>query len=132
MYFSEWHRLFSNSKANHLFLVKDELCGKSMTRFIGLRSKQYAYEIGANKSDIKKVCKGIKKATIKKHLTFEHYKNALFKEKAAYLSAFLIRSRKHQLTTDYVMKLATSSFDDKRWVHPTKFTTTALFNYRNK
>ena len=47
--------------------MKDELGGKIMKEFIGLRLKMYSYKIG-DKDEPKK-CKGIKKT-----ISFEDYK----------------------------------------------------------
>ena len=53
-------------------LMKDELSGKIMKEFIGLRPKMYSYKIG--KKDEPKKCKGIKKCLVKKTISFEDYK----------------------------------------------------------
>ena len=53
-------------------LMKDELGGKIMKEFIGLRPKMYSYKIG--EKDEPKKCKGIKKCVAKKTISFEDYK----------------------------------------------------------
>ena len=69
-------------------LFKDELGGKIMEEFCALRAKTYAYLIsGYNDDDynkekiINKRAKGTKKCLIKHRLTFENYKDCLFKNK---------------------------------------------------
>ena len=69
-------------------LFKDELGGKIMEEFCALRAKTYAYLInGYNDDDyneekmINKRAKGTKKCVIKHRLTFENYKDCLFKNK---------------------------------------------------
>ena len=55
-------------------LMKDELGGKTMTKFVGLRAKTYSYLIDDGKD---KKAKGTKKCVIKRKLQFENYKNCL-------------------------------------------------------
>ena len=56
-------------------LLKDELGGKNMTKFVGLRTKTYSYLIDDSNED--KKAKGTKKCVIKTQLRFENYKNCL-------------------------------------------------------
>ena len=53
--------------------MKDELGGKIMIKFVGLRAKTYSYLIGDSSED--KKAKGPKKCVIKRKLKFENYKN---------------------------------------------------------
>ena len=55
-------------------LINDELGGKIMTKFVGLRAKMYCYLIDDGSDD--KIAKGTKKGLIKK-LKIENYKNCL-------------------------------------------------------
>ena len=55
--------------------MKDELGGKIMTKFVGLRAKIYSYLIDDGSED--KKAKSIKKCVIKRKLKFENYKNCL-------------------------------------------------------
>ena len=56
-------------------LMKDELGGKIMIKFVALRPKSYAYIELDDKED--KKCKGIKKCVVEKTLDFDDYKNCL-------------------------------------------------------
>ena len=56
-------------------LMKDELGGKIMTKFVGLRAKAYSYLIDDGSED--KKAKGAKKCVIKRKLKFENYINCL-------------------------------------------------------
>ena len=56
-------------------LMKDELGGKIMTKFIGLGAKNYSYLID-DVSEVKKA-KGTQKCVIKRKLKFENHKNCL-------------------------------------------------------
>ena len=55
--------------------MKDELGGKVMTKFVGLRAKTYSYVTDDGCQD--KKGKGTKKCVIKKQLKFENYENCL-------------------------------------------------------
>ena len=55
--------------------MRDELGGKFMTNFVGLRRKIYSYLIDDGSGD--KKGKGTKKCVIKRKLKFENYKNCL-------------------------------------------------------
>ena len=54
-------------------LMKDELGGKIMKEFVGLRAKTYSYLKDNN--DENKKAKGTKKCVIKRKLKFQDYKN---------------------------------------------------------
>ena len=56
-------------------LMKDELGGKIMTKFVGLRVKTYSHLIDDSSED--KKAKGTKTCVIKRKLIFENYKNSL-------------------------------------------------------
>ena len=55
--------------------MKDELGGKIMTKFVGLRAKTYIYLIDDGSEN--KKSKGTKKCIIKRKLKLENYKNYL-------------------------------------------------------
>ena len=57
-------------------MMKDEAGGETISEFVGLRSKLYAYKMNDRKAD--KKCKGMKKAVVKNSITFENYKDCLF------------------------------------------------------
>ena len=54
--------------------MKDELGGKTMTKFVGLRAKIYSYLIDHGSED--KKAKDTKKCVIKRKLKFENYINS--------------------------------------------------------
>ena len=56
-------------------LMKDELGGKIMKEFVGLRAKIYSYLKDNNDED--KKAEGIKKCAIKRKLKFQDYENNL-------------------------------------------------------
>ena len=55
--------------------MKDELGGKIMTKFIGLKAKTYSYLINYGSEDEK--AKTTKTCVIKRKLKFENYRNCL-------------------------------------------------------
>ena len=96
---------------NVIGLMKDELGGEIMKEFVSLRPKMYSYRVGNSKP---KKCKGIKKCVVKKMITFNDYKDCLFKGRNLYKSQLLFRSEKDEIKTLEVNKLALNSQDDKR------------------
>ena len=92
-------------------LMKDELGGEIMKEFITLRPKMYSYRVGSSEP---KKCKGIKKCIVKKTITFEDYKKCLFNGENIHRSQLLFRSKKHEVRTLEVNKLALNGEDDKR------------------
>ena len=95
-------------------MMKDELGGKIMTKFVALRPKLYAYKTYTNGGD--KKCKGVKKFVVKKNLRFDDYKHCLFSSFTYYRKQLLFRNRLHEVHTVEVNKVALSSEDDKRIV----------------
>jgi len=58
-------------------LFKDEVCGKQIEEFVGLRSKLYSYKMFEDGNETKK-CKGMKKIVVEKNITHDDYENCLF------------------------------------------------------
>ena len=98
-------------------LIKDEACGRTITKAVCLGPKRYAYEIDeyddmcerefcdghCGKTGClgngEKKCKGVKKSVEKDTLTIDHYEDCLLNE-ATYRAKFnTLRSRKHTITT---------------------------------
>ena len=54
-------------------MFKDEVAGRQITHFVGLRPKLYSFKVeDPNKGEcLTKKCKGIKKNVVKKGITFE-------------------------------------------------------------
>ena len=92
-------------------LMKDELGGEIMKEFVSLRPKMYSYRVGNSEP---KKCKGIKKCVVKKTTSFDDYKRCIFSGELSHRSQLLFRSRKHEVKTLEVNKLALSREDDKR------------------
>ena len=93
---------------------KDEVAGKQITHFVGLRPKLYSYKVEDEK-ELKK-CKGIKKNVIKKKLDFDDYVKCLFTGEKEMRKMKIIKSEKHDIFSKEVNKVALSNQDDKRCV----------------
>ena len=105
-------------------MFKDEVAGKQISHFIGLRPKLYSFKIEEDKS-VKK-CKGIKKSVVKKGITFEHYFDCLFTGEKQMRSMKIIQSKFHTIYSKEVNEIALSSEDDKRLILKNKVNTRAL------
>ena len=112
----------ANKKVIGLF--KDEVAGKQITHFVGLRPKLYSYKVEDEK-ELKK-CKGIKKNVIKKKLDFDDYVKCLFTGEKEMRSMKIIRSENHEIYSKEVNKVALSNQDDKRDVLKDKVHTLAF------
>ena len=112
----------ANKKVIGMF--KDEVAGKQITHFVGLRPKLYSFKI-EEESEVRK-CKGIKKNVIKEKLDFDDYVKCLFSGEKKLRSMKIIRSEKHDIYSKEVNKIALSNEDDKRHVLKDKIYTLAL------
>ena len=133
-------------------LMKDEACERTITKVVCLGPKQYAYEIDeyddmcgrefcdghCGKAECVgkggKKCKGVKKGLVKNTLTVDHYEDCL-RNDTTYLAKFnTLRSRKHDITTECVTKVALTVSDNKRIIIPNdpKHGTLALGHWKTK
>ena len=95
-------------------LMKDELGGKIITKFVTLRPKTYSYLTDDCKENRK--AKGTKKCVIKRIIKFNDYKNCLLKDEVILKSQQRFISKKHDVCTENINKIALSNNDDKRIV----------------
>jgi hypothetical protein len=82
----------------------------------------YSYR---TETSVSKKLKGIKKAVMKKEISFEDYKNCLFNQKEYFHRQKVIRSHKHDIFTEEVKKKSLSWKDDKRYLLPNSTDTLA-------
>ena len=99
-------------------LMKDELGGTIITEFATLRPKTYSFLTDDGKED--KKAKGIKECVIKKKIKFNDYKKCLFSDELILKSQQRFISKKHDVYTENVNKIALSNNDDKRIVSSNK------------
>ncbi len=136
--YEEDHPLFSKRNKKQVGFMKDECGGSQILRFVGLRSKLYAYEVDRERDNNgkwkynvqKKKCKGIRKCIIKKEITVGDFEECLFSEQPQFRTINTIQSRQHDVGTERVNKTALSSDDDKRVILPDKLTTMAIGHWR--
>ena len=95
-------------------LIKDEL----ITKFVTLMPKTYSFLTDDGKED--KKAKGTKKCVIKKKIKFNDYKKCLFSDELILRSQQRLISKKHDVYTENVNKIALSNNDDKRIVSSNK------------
>ena len=99
-------------------LMKDELGGKIITEFVTLRPKTYSFLTDDGKEN--KKAKGTKYCIIKKKIKFNDYKKCLFSDELILKSQQRFISKKHDVYTENVNKIALSNNDDKRIVSSNK------------
>ena len=97
-----------------LGMFKDEVAGKNIKEFVGLRSKLYSFIMEEGKEN--KRCKGVKKNVVKKYISHEDYKTCLQTGKEQLKRQTIIRSYEHEIYTEEVNKIALSAADDKRYI----------------
>ena len=120
-------------------MFKDEVAGKQITHFVGLRPKLYSFKLeecrcespsgrgvlGGSIPPVKK-CKGIKKNVVKKGINFEDYVKCLFSGEKQMRTMKIIRSENHDIYSKEINKVALSADDNKRKVMEDKIHTLAL------
>ena len=105
-------------------MFKDEVAGRQITHFVGLRPKLYSFKV--EDGSLTKKCKGVKKNVVKKEITFEDYVECLFSGERQMRNMKIIRSENHDIYSKEVNKVALSNEDDKRVVMEDKVNTMAL------
>ena len=108
-------------------LMKDELGGKIITEFVTLRPNTYSYLTDDGKED--KKAKGAKKCVIKKMIKFNDYKKCSLNDEVILKSQQRFISKKHDVYTENINKLALNNNDDKRIISSNKITS---YPYRYK
>ena len=110
-------------------LMKDELGRKVITEFFTLRPKTYSYLTDDCKED--KKAKGTKKCVIKRMIKINDYKNCLLKDKVVLKLQQRFISKKHDVYTESINKIALSNNDDKRIVSSDEITSYP-YGYKGK
>ena len=110
-------------------LMKDGSGGKIITEFVTLRPKTYSCLTDDGKED--KKAKGTKKCVIKRMIKLDDYKNCLLKDKVLLKSPQRFISKKHDVYTEDINKIALSNDDDKRIVSSNKITSYP-YGYKGK
>ena len=86
---------------------KDEIGGKIMTKFCGVRAKTYSFLIDEYTDDdfeknniVNKKAKGTKTCVIKREILFNNYVDSLFKNKVLLRSQRIFRIDHHKVYTE--------------------------------
>ncbi|XP_069102148.1 uncharacterized protein [Argopecten irradians] len=124
---------------------KDETGGNPIAEFVGLLAKMYSFRyatpesftfenmrITTNVFKEKQVAKGISKATIKRDLRHEMYRECIFHKQNKMCEMHSIRSDRHQLYVYKINKSGLCAFDDKRWILPNLCDSYAFGHYKTK
>ena len=110
--YSPGHPLFSTANKKVIGKFKDELGGRLMTEFIGLRPKMYSYA----GEDSGKRAKGVKKSVLCKTITHDDYRSCLFEKEVFLRDMPGLRSYHHVIKGETVHKVALAPLDTKRYI----------------
>ena len=102
--------------SNHLIpgKFKDEMGGKFLEEFCGLRSKMYSILTASGKE--KKAANGVLTQVKNDVITHEDYKNVLLNQEVRFHEGTKIFQQDHQLYTADVIKKSLSPYNDKKWI----------------
>ena len=89
--------------------LKDEMCGKVVDEFVGLKSKMYSL---ITIDDVEK----IKAKGVNTKLKHGEFINVLDNKKIVRHNMKRIQSKRHRLGTNNISKVSLSCFDDKRYI----------------
>ena len=111
------HPLHSTVDKKVIGKFKDELGGKVMTEFIGLRPKMYSY-VG---DDSGKRAKGVSRSVLRQTITHDDYRKCLFDRQVFTRAMPGLRSHQHQIYGETVRKVALSPSTPSGTSSPTEF-----------
>ena len=93
--------------------TNDELNGKIIEEFVGLRAKIYSFK--TTKEEIKKA-KGVKKDVVKSDISHQDCVDCLLEKRKFMHTMQTMQSFKYQLYTIKQNKVSLSPYDDKRYL----------------
>ena len=100
------------ANASIVLKMKDEAAGVPIAEFISLGAKQYTFR--TVREDVVKKAKGVKKNIVKRSITMDDYKTALFEQGCERREQATIQSKNHNIYTIKRRRIALQSRDDKR------------------
>ena len=106
--------------------LKDEVNGKPIQEVVCLRSKMYSILLDDDTNT--REAKGTKKCVVKKVITHQNYKDALFEKKSLKHEMKRFRTENHVIYTQHINKTSLSPFDSKRWIDADGVSTRAYGN----
>ena len=89
----------------------------------------YSFTI-ADRKDVCKKAKGMKKIVVKRTITHDDYLDCLFHNNTHYRTMNTIRSHLHNVYSERVNKIALSADDDKRCIMEDGISTLSYGHYR--
>ena len=114
------HPNYDKTNKKVLGKFKDEMNGKIISKFIGLKPKSYCYKVYGEDKDHKK-SKGIVEHKVSSELSYEKYADTLNRQLKETVNFNIIRSKDHQVYSINQTKYALSNYDNKRyWLSDTE------------
>ena len=104
--------LYHNGNKMVTLLFKDEMAGKILEEFVGLKPKMYSIKYGDNE---KLAAKGVSRFA-QRNFKHDIYKTVLSTTNSIRTNNIRIGSTLHQLETISSSKISLSAFDDKRYI----------------
>ena len=108
------HPNYDKTNKKVLGKFKDEMNGKIITHFIGLKPKAYCYKVYGDDKEHKK-SKGVVKHKVSNQLSYKTYDETLNRNRKEEASFNTIRSKNHQIYSINQTKYALSNYDNKRY-----------------
>ena len=127
------HELYDPTNNKVIGKFKDESISNGVhyiKEFVALRAKLYAYS-QTNDDEEHKKCKGVKRQVVKKDITLQNYKEALFQGKDMKVKMNTFRSYGHQIYTEQITKTALSRNDDKTFILEEQIHCRTFGHYKN-
>ncbi|XP_025018370.1 uncharacterized protein LOC112539813 [Tetranychus urticae] len=112
------HPLYSNNNNKKIGYLKDEMAGKQISEFIGIKPKLYALRIC---EEVIKRARGVPRPILKNRITFQDYLDCLYNHDTRRDVTTTLQSDRHNIQMIRRQKTTISSLEDKRyWVDPLK------------
>ncbi|XP_033110636.1 uncharacterized protein LOC117111748 [Anneissia japonica] len=127
--FDKDSRLYSEKNKKVLGKMKDELGGRIMTEFVGLRPKMYSIKTQDSRLDVKRA-KGVARCTVRDCINHDDYVCVLTSKEDMHCNMYSIQSSKHMLHTIEQIKRSLSPLDTKRYILYDGITTYAYGDYK--
>ena len=107
--YSKESKYYDSSNKKVIGKMKDEMKGKIIAEFVGLRSKMYSLVTVDDEEKVR--AKGVNKG-----LKHSEFVDVLFGKKVVRHTMKRIQAKKHKISTYNVCKVSLPCFDDKRYV----------------
>ena len=108
------HKCYDATDKKVLGKFQDEVDGRTMTGFIGLRSKCYAFKIHGDDTEYRK-CKDTAKNTVKRQITYDDYNQVLETNKIIHRPFNSIRSKNQKIYSINTTKVSLNSYENIRY-----------------